>query len=374
MSVRRIRFAKREPARFVEEVKGGVERYFAETGRSTKANGPMVLKTVVLLGVTVGAYLAILSNAFTPWAMLGLSVLMGIGLAGVGFSVSHDALHGAYSSSARVNRLLGYTFDLLGANGYMWKITHNVIHHTYTNIEGVDEDLSSAAPLLRLSPSMPAHWFNRFQHVYGFAAYGMATLNWIFIKDYQQFLKRDLGPYKDRKHPPAEWAKLFAFKLACYLYLIVLPLVVLHVAWWQYLIGFLAMHITAGLILGVVFQLAHVVEGTDYPAPDPEGWMEHEWLIHEMETTADFAHGNRLLSWYIGGLNYQIEHHLFPQVCSVHYPAISRIVREAAQATGVPYTCQPTLRAAIRSHYHMLQRLGQPVAASTTGQMSAAAG
>ncbi len=363
MPDRRIRFAKREPARFVQEVKQGVERYFAESGRSPKADHRMVLKTVVLVGGTVGCYLAILSNAFSPWVMLGLAALMGAGLAGIGFSVSHDALHGAYSSSPRVNRILGYSFDLIGANGYMWKITHNVIHHTYTNIEGVDEDLTSAAPLLRLSPGMPWHWFNRFQHRYGFVAYGFATLNWIFIKDYQQFLKRDLGPYKDRKHPPAEWARLFGFKLIVYLYLILVPLLVLHVTWWQYLIGFLVMNLTAGMILGVVFQLAHVVEGPEYPAPDAQGWMENEWLIHEMETTSDFAHGNRMLSWYIGGLNYQIEHHLFPHVCSVHYPALREIVRGAAERCGVPYHYQPTLRAAIRSHYRMLRQLGRPVPA-----------
>ncbi len=362
MPERRIRFAKPEPARFVREVKGGVERYFAESGRSPKADHRMVLKTVVLVGGTVACYVAILSNAFGPWTMLGLAALLGVSIAGIGFSVSHDALHGAYSHSPRVNRILGYSFDLIGANAYMWKITHNVIHHTYTNIEGVDEDLTSAAPLLRLSPGMPAHWFNRFQHLYGFAAYGLATLNWIFVKDYQQFLKRDLGPYKNRKHPPVEWAKLFGFKLVVYLYLIVVPLLVLHLPWWQVLIGFLTVHLTAGLVMGIVFQLAHVVEGTDYPAPDAEGWIEHEWLIHEMETTSDFAHGNRLLSWYIGGLNYQIEHHLFPHVCSVHYPALREIVRGAAERCGVPYHYQPTLRAAIASHYRMLRTLGRPVA------------
>ncbi len=371
MSDRRIRFAKPEPAQFVSEVKGGVARYFAESGRSPKADGRMVLKTVVLLGGTTAVYLAILSNAFPPWAMLGLAMLMGAGLAGIGFGISHDALHGAYSSSPRVNRLLGYSFDLIGANSYMWKITHNVIHHTYTNIEGVDEDLTSAAPLLRLSPGMPMHWFNRFQHLYGFAAYGFATMNWIFIKDYQQFLKRDLGPYKDRQHPRAEWAKLIGFKLFCYLYLIVVPLVVLHVAWWQYLVGFLVLHVTAGMILGVVFQLAHVGEGPAYPAPDAVGLMENEWIIHEMETTADFAHGNRWLSWYIGGLNYQIEHHLFPHVCSVHYPALREIVRDAAERCGVPYNYHATLFAAIRSHYRMLRRLARvspPVSQARTAE------
>lgn len=361
MPVRKIRFAKTDPEAFVRDVKEDVARYFATTGRHTKADYRMVLKTVLLLSITFGSYGLILSNQLTALQMLPLAVLMGIGLAGVGFSVAHDALHGAYSSNPRINRMLGFSFDLLGANGYMWKITHNVIHHTYTNIDGVDEDLS-VSPLLRLSPGARHYWFHRYQHVYGIPAYSLATLNWIFMKDYQQFLKRDIGPYLNKKHPRSEVITLIVTKLFCYTYMLVIPLLVLDIAWWQVLVGFAMVHTTAGLILGVIFQLAHVVEGTDYPVPDEHGCMEHQWIIHEMETTANFAPNNRLLSWYVGGLNYQIEHHLFPQICSIHYPAICGIVRAAAEKHGVPYISQPTLRAAIRSHYRMLKQLGQPIA------------
>jgi linoleoyl-CoA desaturase len=361
MPTRKIRFAKTDPEAFVRDVKTDVARYFETTGRSTKADYRMVLKTVLLLTATFGSYALILSNRFTPLQMLGLAILMGIGMAGVGFSVAHDALHGAYSNNPRINKALGFFFDLLGANGYMWKITHNVIHHTYTNIEGVDEDLS-VSPLLRLSPGAPYYWYHRYQHLYGFPAYSLATLNWIFLKDYQQFLKRDIGPYINKKHPRSEVITLIITKLVCYTYMLVIPLLVLDVAWWQVLIGFTAAHMTAGIILGVVFQLAHVVEGPDYPAPDENGSMEHEWVIHEMETTANFAPRNRLLSWYVGGLNYQIEHHLFPQVCSIHYPAICGLVRAAAEKHGVPYYSQPTLRAAMGSHYRMLKQFAQPTA------------
>jgi linoleoyl-CoA desaturase len=362
MSVTRIRFAKRDATRFVEETKRRVALYFEESGISQKADGGMVLKTVILLGAAVVCYALIMSNRFTPWQMLGLAAVMGLGMAGIGFSIAHDALHGADSRSPRINRLLGFTFDLSGANGYMWKITHNVIHHTYTNIHGIDEDLT-VSPLLRLAPAAEHRWFHRYQHLYAFAAYSLASINWIFVKDYQQFLKKDLGPYKDKKHPRAEWFHLIWTKLFCYTYMIVLPLVVLDITWWQFLIGFLTMHLVAGTALGVIFQLSHVVEGTQYPQPDADGQMENQWIIHEMETTADFAHGNRLLSWYIGGLNYQIEHHLFPHICSIHYPAIAKIVQEVAAETGVPYINAPTLRAAIGSHYRMLRELGRPVTA-----------
>ena len=370
MTATAITFPRRGAEAFIRDVKARVAAYFERTGRSTKGDWTMWLKTATLFLLVFGSYAAILSNRLGPLAMLGLCVVMGIGLAGMGFGVSHDALHGAYSASPMVNRILGYSFDLLGANSYMWKLTHNVIHHTYTNIEGVDEDIDYA-PFLRLSPHARYGPQHRYQHLYGFATYSLATLFWVFVKDYKYFLKRDLGPYRDKRHPPAEIAALVIGKLVHYSWMIVIPLLVLQVTWWQFLIGFLTVHLTAGLILGVIFQLAHVVENTDYPLPDLTGSMEHTWLLHEMLTTANFAPNDKLLGWYVGGLNYQIEHHLFPKICSIHYPALSPIVRETAAEHGIPYHSQPTLGAAIRSHYRMLKRLGRdpqmPAAAAPAG-------
>lgn len=359
----RVRFTKRDPTSFLAEAKARTAAYFAECGRSDKADARMVLKTIVILASAIGSYVAILSNRFSAWEMLGLTMFLGLAVAGMGFSIAHDALHGAYSHHPVVNRLLGFSFDLVGANSYMWKITHNVIHHTYTNITDVDEDLS-VSPLLRLSPDAKHLWFHRYQHLYGFAAYGLATLNWFFVKDYWQFLKRDLGPYRDKRHSGWAWTILVLTKLACVGYLLVLPWLVLDLAWWQIAIGFLAMHLVAGVTLGVIFQLAHIAEGVSFPMPAGDGLMPEQWAIHQMQTTTDFAHDNRILSWFIGGLNYQVEHHLFPQVCSVHYPAIARIVAEVAAERGVPYHYTPTLRAAIGSHYRMLKQLGRAPLAS----------
>jgi linoleoyl-CoA desaturase len=292
--------------------------------------------------------------------MLGLTVLMGVGIAGLGFCVAHDALHGAYSRQPAVNRALGFVFDLVGANGYMWKITHNVIHHTYTNIHGIDEDLT-VSPLLRLSPDAPRRGFHRWQQWYALPAYSLSTLFWVFVKDYQQFLAKDLGPYKGRTHPRSEVAILLVTKALYYTWAVAIPLLVIDLPWWQIGVGFIVVHLVAGTILGVVFQLAHVVEDTEYPAPDERGAMESAWMVHEMRTTADFGRGNALLNWYVGGLNFQVEHHLFPRVCSVHYPAISPIVEAVAQECGVPYHAAPTFRSAVRSHLTMLKRLGSAV-------------
>jgi linoleoyl-CoA desaturase len=234
-----------------------------------------------------------------------------------------------------------------------------VIHHTYTNIDGIDEDLA-VSPLIRLSPRSPWRPIHRLQPWLAFVLYSFSVLFWVWVKDYKYFLQRDLGPYRNKKHPPSEVAILVVTKVLHVGWAVVVPLVVLDLAWWQFLIGYLAMNLTAGLILGVVFQLAHVVEGPEYPVPDAHGQMDDAWLVHQMATTSNFATGSTPLTWYVGGLNYQVEHHLFPRVCSVHYPKIRPIVRAVAQQYGVPYHEQPTLWAAIRSHYHTLKRHADP--------------
>lgn len=355
----RIRFSSREAAAFVAELKSSVAGWFEARGLSDKANAAMVIKTVTILGTLLGSYLLVLTNTVTGLGAVGLVVLMGVAMAGVGFSISHDALHGAYSDKPWVNTVLGASFDLLGANGYMWQITHNVIHHTYTNIHGVDEDLT-VSPLLRLSPGSEWLPIHRYQRWYAAAAYSMSTLFWVFAKDYKYFAAKDIGPFKDKQHSTGAIVWLVCSKIAYYGYALVLPLLFIEAAWWKILLGFLAVHLIAGTILGIVFQLAHVVEGTDYPLPDMEGNMEHTWAVHEMYTTANFARKNKLVCWYVGGLNFQIEHHLFPKVCSIHYPAISDIVKQVAEKHGVPYIENTTFLGAVRSHWKMLGKLSDP--------------
>lgn len=362
MSHAHVKFAAGVATSFDDDLKSRVDAHFAARGRSSKATPGMVLRTVLLLGTFYGAYALLLTNRLTPLAMLGVAVGMGVVMAGIGFGVAHDALHGAYSRRPWVNRLLGYSFDLLGANSYLWKITHNVIHHTYTNIQGVDEDLE-VSPLIRLSPHSPHRPVQRYQHLYAWVLYSFSTLFWVFVKDYKYFLQRDLGPYRDKRHPRSEIAILAATKAVYYGYTIVIPLLVLHVTWWQFLIGYFAMHLTAGLILGVVFQLAHVVDGPAHPVP-ANGVVANAWAAHQLATSCDFAPGNRLLSWYVGGLNFQVEHHLLPKVCSAHYPALFPIVRDAAARHGLPHHCHPSLVAAVRSHYRTLKAFGRPAVAA----------
>lgn len=357
--VHKVTFNNKISREFSKSVKQRVDEYFKVNQISRHANFQMVLKTILLLSLYFGTYALILSGIFSYGTMWFLTFLMGIGMAGIGFSVSHDALHGAYSANPVVNRLLGFTFDLMGANGYIWKITHNIIHHTYTNIHGHDEDLEVAG-FIRLSPHSEFKEVHRIQHILAFIAYSMATFFWVFIKDYQNFLKPNIGPYDSKKHPLSEWVILFVTKGIYYAYMLVLPLLLLDISWYHLLIGFITLHLTAGLILGIIFQLAHVVEETDHPSPDEENMIDEHWMIHEMVTTNNFARNNKLLCWYVGGLNFQIEHHLFPKVCSIHYPAISHIVEKTAIEFGIPYNQHKTFSEAVASHYRTLKKFGDP--------------
>lgn len=366
MATRCVSFPPPTSERFVADVKEQVQAYFDTNQLSQKADTEMKVKTAVILAGFLLPYVAILSGRLPGWAMAVLCVVMGLAMAGIGFSIAHDAQHGAYSDDARVNTALGLVFDALGANGYMWRITHNVIHHTYTNIQGIDEDLE-VSPLLRLSPHSEHKGFHRFQHLYALPAYSLSTINWALAKDLDYFSRRKLGPYDGRKHPAGEWALMLGSKVFFFAWSVALPMWLLPQAWWQVALGILTVHLVAGATLGIVFQLAHVVEDTQHPEPDEKGRMGATWMVHQMLTTANFCTGNRLLTWYVGGLNHQIEHHLFPKICSTHYPAISKIVRAVAQAHGVPYVDNPSFLGAAYSHWKMLRRLGQgeraPVAA-----------
>jgi linoleoyl-CoA desaturase len=358
----KIKFNKTKDPDFITELREEVNNYFTKNHISPHANAAMVLKTITILAITFGSYALILTNWFAPWQMLLLAIIMGLGVAGIGFSIQHDANHGAYSSNPTINKILGLTLNLIGGNAFTWKVQHNILHHTYTNIYSLDEDLD-AGIIVRLSPNAPLRKFHKYQQYFAFAAYSLVTLSWFLIKDFKK-IKRYHGGVNEgyqKPVPASEYVILILSKIIYIGYAIVIPLLVLNIHWWQFLIGFLCMHFTTGVVLSVVFQLAHVVEGPEQPMPDENGLIDNAWAIHQMRTTANFAKNNKLLCWYVGGLNFQIEHHIFPKVCSIHYPKISPIVKSVALRHGVPYHEQKTLLDAIKSHYHFLKILGNPI-------------
>ena len=356
-----LKFRDKNRSLYFATVRKRVDAYFTDKGISPHANAAMWTKASFFLVGYAVLYGLILSNQFGLWTMLGMAILLGMCAAFIGFNVSHDGLHGAFSSYSWVNRLAGNTFYILGANPYIWKITHNVVHHTYTNIPGHDEDIELAPGLVRLDPQDELRSWHRYQQWYTFPLYALASLSWVFRKDYVKFFKSQIGHHDNSSHPRSEYIKLFASKALYYFFFLVLPAWVLHLTWWQLATGFFLMHVAEGLVLGLVFQLAHAVEGTAFPLPDERGDIQEAWAIHQMQTTANFAPDSALAAFLCGGLNRQIEHHLFPRVCHIHYPAISTIVKSTAYEFGLPYIENLTFGSALSSHFRLLQKLGKPV-------------
>lgn len=335
--------------------------YFVEGNISRHANGEMVLKTIIMFSLYLIPYVLITTSLVTgPWGLIGLALTMGIGLAGIGLSVMHDANHGAYSHKPWINTMMGYSLNFVGANVFNWKMQHNVLHHSFTNVHEEDEDIESRG-VLRLSPHTRWRWMYRYQFIYAWFLYGLMTIAWMFTKDFirtRRYQKNGLAK-RHKASMKREWGILFATKVFYAGYIFLIPLFVTALAWWQVLLGFVIMHYVAGFILSIIFQPAHVIEGTAYPLPDEERSLETNWAVHQLLTTSNFGNGSRWFSWYAGGLNFQIEHHLFPNICHVHYRKIAGIVKSTAQEFGFPYRSAKTFIGALISHGRFLRQLGR---------------
>jgi linoleoyl-CoA desaturase len=352
------KFIDKNQAEFFATLKNRVEEYFAHNHLSKNANGMMYFKSVLFLGGFVLFYLLIMSGQFSLFSMWIFALFLGAACAFIGFNVSHDAIHGSYSSNPTLNKIMAASFVLIGGDIHMWTISHNIVHHTYTNIPDHDEDIEIAPGLLRASPTQPLKGFMRYQHYYAFLLYSLASLSWVFRKDYFKFFQPEIGSFP-LKHKPKDYFNLFFNKALYYTLFIVLPLLMLDITWWQFMIGFLSMHFVTGLILGLVFQLAHVVEETEFPMPNQAGDIENAWAIHQMYTTANFATNSWAANFFCGGLNMQIEHHLFPKVCHTHYTNLQPILKQTAAEFGVPYFENETFLGALQSHQVALRRFGK---------------
>ncbi len=348
---------------FYMTAKKRVDDYFKTNNISKFGNFNMVIKTIAMFIIFLGPYAILMSNVVTNgYAQMGLWILMGIGMSGVGLSVMHDANHGSYSKNTKINKLMTFSMTLIGGSSLNWQLQHNNLHHTFTNIDGHDEDI---APLgfLRFSPHAEWKKIHKFQFLYAWFFYGLMTLMWAFTKDFAQLIRYNkMGLLKGHNTTfKAELIKLSIHKVIYLGYNLVLPLIFIEAPIWQILLGFFAMHFTCGLILALIFQPAHVVEMTEFPTPVGETLsMEDDWASHQMKTTANFAQKNRVLSWFVGGLNYQIEHHLFPNICHVHYKKIAPIIQETAKEFNLPYHSKPTFIGAVVSHAKVLYQLGRP--------------
>jgi linoleoyl-CoA desaturase len=346
---------------FISTLNKRVNEHFRSNNISRQGNMEMYLKTVCMFIAYFVPYVLILTGVISGIVPLLASVIvMGLGLAGIGLSVMHDANHGAYSGKAWINSLLGYSLNLVGANMFNWKIQHNVLHHSFTNVHDHDEDISPRGAL-RFCPSTPWKKIHRYQFVYAWFLYSLMTIVWLGYKDFSRIVKYYRSGIVDKQKANIirEWFILITTKLTYISYIFVAPLLLTSLFWWQILCGILLMHLIAGFILAIIFQPAHVVEGTTFPMPDNSNTLENNWAVHQLLTTTNFGNKSRWFSWYAGGLNFQIEHHLFPNICHVHYRNIASIVSSTANEFGLPYNSFNTFLGALRGHARLLKQLGQ---------------
>jgi len=342
---------------FHSELKKRINDYFETTGKSLSGNTHLYTKAVILIASFLFLYVHLVF--YTPgviWALLECAIL-GIVVAGIGFNIMHDGAHGSFSKYKWLNSAAAYTLNVLGGSSFMWNVKHNVIHHAYTNVDGVDDDID-IQPWMRMSKTQPKLVMHRYQHIYFWVLYAMLYILWVFVLDYVKYFKKKVGDMPLKKMTLADHHIFWSFKLFYIFVFIVIP--VYNIGFLDWMIGFLTFTLIAGFVLSIVFQLAHTVEHTEFPVPHGEtGRLEDEWAIHQLKTTANFAPKNKFISWLVGGLNYQIEHHLFPKVSHVHYANLRRIIKQACAEYGVPYIEYPKMSHAVVSHVSFLKQMGR---------------
>lgn len=359
MSTTQIKFDRTANIEFYKTLQKRVRNHFKENNISKYGNYKMVLKTIFMLTLYLVPFMLIITVLENPWLIFLAWVIMGFGISGIGLSIMHDANHGAYSKKKWVNRMLGQVLALAGGHDAMWRIQHNVLHHTYTNVTGMDEDIDPGG-LLRFSPHDQRKKIHKYQHIYAWLLYGLMTILWITVKDFQAVIRyRKMGLTQTQS---SSYGKLLSSiiltKVVYYSVFLVLPLIFSPVSWYFTLLGFITMHYMTGIILGCIFQPAHVVTTSDYPMPDESGNIKADWAVNQLANTANFAPKSKFFSWFVGGLNFQVEHHLFPNICHVHYKKISKIVKKTAEEFNLPYNSKETFWGALVDHGKMLRKLG----------------
>lgn len=354
----KIKFNNSDPV-FFNTLKQRVEAYFEKNNIKSTGNWKLYAKTAILISALALSYIWLVF--FTPssaWISVSVCIIMGVNIAAIGFNVMHDGAHGSYSSRKWVNTFMGFSLNILGGNVYIWSQKHNINHHSYTNVEGMDDDID-IKPYIRVHADQEKRWYHRFQHYYGLFLYGTTYLFWVFLNDFNKYFRGKIAEHtKMRKMNLPEHFTFWICKILYVFFFIVFPFFFAGVI--NTIVGYLIMAFSAGVVIAIVFQLAHVVEDAHFVVPEGNAMkIETEWAKHQLNTTVNFATRSKSMSWLLGGLNFQVEHHLFPRISHIHYPEINKIVKQTCQDFGVVYREFPTVFSAIRSHLIQLKLAGQ---------------
>jgi linoleoyl-CoA desaturase len=316
-------------------------------------------KTLVIAAVLGVSYWVLVFTAHGIAVTALAAVGMVIGLFATATSVFHDGNHGSFSTSRIVNRMAGYSGDLMGASSWIWKFKHNRLHHGNTNVVGTDMDIEQS-PFARLTPQQPWHAWHRYQHVYMWFLYGFLTLQWFLVSDFIDLAQRGIGGHRFPRQPrPRDVMAIALGKLLHLTWAVAIPLM-FH-AWWVVLVVYVSISWSVGLLLATTFQLAHCTELVEFVDDDAPRRGEY-FVDHQLRTTADFGGGSnvgsRAVHWMMGGLDHQVEHHLAPRLPHTIYPLVA--TRMGTRSDGTAQVRQfAGLVPAVRAHGSWLRRMGR---------------
>jgi linoleoyl-CoA desaturase len=346
---------------FQLELHQRVNEYFEQTGLRRRDSVQWYIKAVSILLTFALSYVLLMFFASAWWEIVPLAVVLAFATVGIGFNIMHDGGHNAISSHRLINRLMAHTLDIVGGSSYLWRWKHGVLHHNYSNITGHDMDISLGM-LARFTPHQPSYSHQRWQQWYVWLLYGLMAIKWQFFDDFRTLLTGKIGPHRIPRPRGSDLAMLIACKIFFFIIAFGIPLY-LH-PFMTVAAVYVLFAVVLGLALSVVFQLAHCVEEADFPElADGGRSVDNAWAEHQVVTTVNFSHGNSVLTWLLGGLNYQIEHHLFPEISHCNYPGLSSVVKNTCGDFGIPYKAHASFWAGIRSHFRWLRRMGAPVPA-----------
>lgn len=347
-----VKFSK-EKTSFSRTLKSNINDYFIQNNFKKTGNSKLTLKAIILLSSLIILYVTLVFVQ-PHWSIsIFLCTILGVNLAAIGFNIMHDAGHNTFSDNKRVNSILSYSLNLLGGNIYLWKLKHNIAHHTYTNIDGEDHDIE--IKFMRIHHDQPIKKHHRFQHFYFIILYSISYLAWIFYQDYEKFLRSKLSQNSAKITIPFKEKVIFLVsKLVHILLFILVPIIFLGLV--PTIVGLLITSMVCGICLATVFQLAHVVSITEFKTIE-DFRVDDEWMVHQLQSTSNFATGNKFLTWLLGGLNFQVEHHLFPKISHIHYPELNKIVKSTCLEFSIPYNEYPTFWSAFNSHFKVIKSM-----------------
>lgn len=352
--MKNIRFKKEEDTQFVQVLYARVNQYFKDNNLPKTGDASLLIKGTILLATYGATYLLLFfSNNLTQLylAYIGLGILTIF----VALNIAHDAAHGTFATHATWNDRLLYVFDLLGANGYLWQLKHVHSHHPHVNIPNMDGDIKQSN-LVRIFPNAPRLSFHRYQYLYMPILYLFYTLNWLLFRDFRDFFQTNISGKPNIQHAKKEYVKLIVGKIIYLSRMIFLPYFLLPFSFPQILVGFLIFHFAASFTVTLALVSAHIGEDSVYPEPNKNGEMPSSWVRHQIVTTCDFATDNSLITHLFGGFNHHVVHHLFPNICHIHYPVLTKILAETCREFKMPYQANDTLIQAIWSHLKFLKK------------------